>query len=278
MGGDDLTVLCDGRKALNFTASFLTAFEQQTQKNPTIKAIAKKALNADNLSACAGVAIVKPHFPFSVAYELAESLISSAKTVKKHIQHTSSTQDKPLPYPSSAIDFHILYDSSNVDLKRIRKTLEISEGNRTAKLTGKPYVITPTQSDPAAVDTIADRQWLQQHQWSDFLTKVDCARAINAGDETTIPRSQAYSLRETLFSGIGPTDAFLNMLDQRYSIRGNPLLIESPADSPPSLFRAAIEPNHSTSASSDAALNSPKKQISMTSYLDALESVEFIAS
>lgn len=85
LGGDDLTVICDGKLALPFTECFLKEFKIATRHHKAIAPIARVALKGDRLSACAGVAIVKPHFPFSVAYELAESLAKSAKKVKEMI-------------------------------------------------------------------------------------------------------------------------------------------------------------------------------------------------
>ncbi|MGH9905864.1 MAG: Cas10/Cmr2 second palm domain-containing protein, partial [Pyrinomonadaceae bacterium] len=61
LGGDDLTVICDGRYAIQFAKEFLGEFERQTATNEVIKPIAKNALGVERLSSCAGVAIVKPH-------------------------------------------------------------------------------------------------------------------------------------------------------------------------------------------------------------------------
>jgi len=101
VGGDDLTAVCNGRYALQFTKVFLQEFEKNTeylnnldnnlkQLQGIIPKIAKESsLNTPRLSACAGIAIIKPHFPFSVAYELAESLLRSAKKVKDRIKKES---------------------------------------------------------------------------------------------------------------------------------------------------------------------------------------------
>jgi hypothetical protein len=260
LGGDDLTILCDGRKALNFTACFLTAFESETNRSEEIKTIASKAL-----SACAGIAIVKPHFPFSVAYELAEDLIKSAKTVKQRIQRPADTNKASEPYPASALDFHILYDSSNVNLEHIRQKLAVTDADGTALLTGKPYVVSP-KTTPASIRE-SDKVWLEQHRWYDFCQKVAQAQKIQKdsqkGSEETLPSSQAYSLRQTLFSGMGPANAQLKMLVDRYQEKVPSDLIENPGEQPgelPSLFRKSA---------GDPALF-------ITSYLDALESVNFI--
>jgi hypothetical protein len=254
LGGDDLTILCDGRKALNFTASFLTEFESETHDSEEIKAIVKKALFADNLSACAGIAIVKPHFPFSVAYELAEDLIKSAKTVKQKVRKQLENT-APSPYPTSALDFHILYDSSNVSLDRIRQELAVTDAVGTAILTGKPYVVSHITTPDSIRES--DKTWLEQHRWNDFCRKVAQAQRIQADNEDILPRSQAYSLRQVLFSGMGPANARLQMLINRYQEKVPSDLIEHLGEHP-SLFRQSEGGSF------------------ITSYLDALESLDFI--
>ncbi len=102
LGGDDLTIICDGKAALQFSKNFLTEFEIETERAVDIQAIAKAALGVPSLSACAGVAIIKPHFPFSAAYDLAEELIKSAKQVKKIVTNANKKNE---PWPCSAIDF-----------------------------------------------------------------------------------------------------------------------------------------------------------------------------
>ena len=69
-GGDDVTFVCDGRIALQCAQLFLTAFGRQT-------ILGKKGI------AGAGVAIVKVHYPFALAYHLAEALTKSAKAAYK---------------------------------------------------------------------------------------------------------------------------------------------------------------------------------------------------
>lgn len=65
-GGDDVTFVCDGRIGLTLTLKYLEKF---------------KAVSG--LTACAGIAIVKSHYPFARAYELAEDLCQSAKTFRR---------------------------------------------------------------------------------------------------------------------------------------------------------------------------------------------------
>ncbi len=71
LGGDDLTFLCDGRIALDLAATALR------------KIAGRDCPHLGKMSACAGVAMVRAHYPFSRAYELAEKLCANAKLVRR---------------------------------------------------------------------------------------------------------------------------------------------------------------------------------------------------
>lgn len=73
-GGDDVTFVCDGRLGLALAECYLQAFERLT-----------RALPGGPATACAGVAIVKTHYPFARAYALAEDLCQSAKGLHRRL-------------------------------------------------------------------------------------------------------------------------------------------------------------------------------------------------
>ena len=64
-GGDDLTFVCDGRLGLSLVETYFKAFEA--------------AINNDKITASAGVSVVKTHYPFARAYQIAEDLCAEAK-------------------------------------------------------------------------------------------------------------------------------------------------------------------------------------------------------
>lgn len=74
MGGDDLTLVCEGRIAFPLVIQLLTEFEERSKKLAGTLGAADGVVHA-----CAGVAIVKKHYPFAKAYELAEDLTRLAK-------------------------------------------------------------------------------------------------------------------------------------------------------------------------------------------------------
>ena len=261
LGGDDLTVVGDGRYALQFTRCFLEAFEKETASKKhcdgIVPAIAQTALHADRLSACAGVSIIKPHFPFSTAYDLAESLIRSAKTVKQQVKRPGSDA----PFPCSAIDFHILYDSSAIDLDAIRQKLVLGDRPEKQLLYARPYVVTPLdklQSGNVAKD---GEEWCRFHHWQGLRDRIHALKATDGetGDRR-LPSNQMHDLRGSLFLGKDASDARFRLVRKRYEGRG----IQTLEGDSNSLFAPA------PSGDRDVAYS--------TGFLDALESLEFFDS
>ncbi|HLO88058.1 MAG TPA: hypothetical protein VK203_24065 [Nostocaceae cyanobacterium] len=242
LGGDDLTVVCDGKNAIRFTQVFLQSFEEATAKNTVISEIAAKALKVPRLSACAGIAIIKSKFPFSVAYELSEALMQSAKNVKKQIKHP----DTQKPYPCSAFDFHVLYDSSNVDFQSIRSKLEA----KNHKLHNRPYVVT----DETKLHEATNLEWAKFHHLSKLEEKI---KVLVAKDDNKrkLPNSQIHDLRAGLFLSQSIAKARYILVRDRYREQG----IVTLAGSEESLFQTE-----------------PDSGICITGLLDAIDAAEFL--
>ena len=125
VGGDDVTVYTDGRYAIPFAEAYIHHYEKLTKDDDLLSVLAiiaggKKpdAPERDHfeigdyiiqkpgpLTASAGVAIVGRNFPFHIAYDLAEGLVSRGKKLGK----------KKDTVPCSTIDFHILRDATVLD-------------------------------------------------------------------------------------------------------------------------------------------------------------------
>ena len=107
VGGDDVTVYTDGRFAIPFAEAYIRHYEELTAKDELLKqlAVVAGAKEAGPLTASAGVAIVGRNFPFHIAYDLAEELVSRGKTLGK----------KPGTVPCSTINFHVLRDATVLD-------------------------------------------------------------------------------------------------------------------------------------------------------------------
>ncbi len=185
LGGDDFTAVCDGRQAMRFTKCFIENFEEETRKCDNVKQIMQVALDQSKVTCCAGVAIIKPHYPFYAAYSLAEELISNAKKEAK--------RDEPY---FSAIDFHVLYDASGTDLERIRKSLEVDNGD--TFLFARPY----------AIQNVNGRKNQNIHDLENCIQKI---QEKDTDGKRKLPNSVLHELRDGLFHGRKEADSRLNL-------------------------------------------------------------------
>lgn len=108
-GGDDVTFVCDGRLGLALAAAYLEAWEHVTANDATLV----------QAYACAGVAVVKTHYPFVRAYELAGDLCDKAKQAVRKSNHLMS-----------ALDWHFAMSGIGGTLDQIRhREYRSVEGN-----------------------------------------------------------------------------------------------------------------------------------------------------
>ncbi|WP_422768885.1 Cas10/Cmr2 second palm domain-containing protein [Plantactinospora sp. WMMC1484] len=144
VGGDDVTVVMDARPAFEVTATFVEQFARTAADHPDISRVLAD-MDRPGLTACAGIAYVKPHYPFSEAYELAEKLCTSAKQIKQ------------IDPSCGALDFHVLHDSIGQHLDLVRTPLSVLDGDATElQLWPGPVVIgAPGGGSRAAAHDIA---------------------------------------------------------------------------------------------------------------------------
>ncbi|MFQ3636453.1 MAG: hypothetical protein SNJ57_11530, partial [Cyanobacteriota bacterium] len=273
LGGDDLTVICDGKAALRFTQQFLLAFEAETQKTDNdhydgiLPEIAQAALGANRLSSCAGVAIIKPHFPFSIAYELSADLMQSAKEVKRKLTHVLPSETRPVPYPCSALDFHVLYDTSGVSLKQIRDRLQPTPDTR---LYIAPYIVTPIEDLLIKDDMM---HWAKPHEWTHLERRVEALNAKDEDGRRKLPNSQMHNLRNALSQGADLADAQYRLICDRYIDSQNQDANEA-GDRPPVDIRVlGGDPRSLFTKVTDPATG---KSLKMTGLLDALDAADFL--
>jgi hypothetical protein len=216
LGGDDLTVMCDAEIAFPFVEKYLEQFEAETGKDEAIEPIARKMTNGKMsrawLSACAGIAIVKSHYPFFAAYSLAEELVASAKNSKKTLLQDRDTKGV-WSWPCSALDFHVLHDSSSMELKDIRDKLTLDDGE--TLLYGAPYVVT-AQAQLEGLD-VQSKAWTERHAWTYLKERVEVLRKKDKDGKRDLPNSQIHELRGALFSGKDAADRALQLIAHRYA-------------------------------------------------------------
>lgn len=118
-GGDDITFVCHGRDALDLAAVCLKKFME----------------SHGDLDACAGIALVKSHYPFWRAYSATEELCRNAKDARRNMGETQC----------SAMDWQIIPGGPNLSLQRRRdREYKALDGN---KLGCRPYFVYPASQD-----------------------------------------------------------------------------------------------------------------------------------
>lgn len=107
VGGDDVTVYTDGRYTIPFAEAYIRHYERLTGEDDLLRelAVIARAPDPGPLTASAGVAIIGRNFPFHIAYDLAEGLVSRGKKLGKQNGQA----------PCSTIDFHVLRDATVLD-------------------------------------------------------------------------------------------------------------------------------------------------------------------
>lgn len=110
LNGDDVTFVCAGKLGITLVEHFLL---ELSKRSPI------KLKHADDIpiSACAGVAIVKSHFPFYRAYELAEELCKSAKEKGKIVAKLAGHEIEV----GSWLDYHVVYSGVTTRLPELRE-------------------------------------------------------------------------------------------------------------------------------------------------------------
>ncbi|MFL5805251.1 MAG: Cas10/Cmr2 second palm domain-containing protein [Roseiflexaceae bacterium] len=190
-GGDDVTFVCDGRLGLGLARRYLYEFEQATASLPGGPA-----------HACAGVAIIKTHYPFARAYELADELCRSAKSFVRERKEVSMDED------ASAIDWHFAASGRGASLNEIRKREYVAANDSTLNM--RPLLLHSGTND-------------QLRTWSVF---EQAAWKLKYSDDWRERRNKVIALRETLRQGKDAVQQFLI----RYQIEKLPALAEGAED------------------------------------------------
>ncbi len=212
IGGDDLTIACAGPRAIDFTAAYLRAFEEAVQTkylcpqdNETgVENGLLKIAGGEIFTACAGIAIVKPHFPYYRAYELSEALLKSAKKVKR----------LPSKQKISSLDYQVVFGDGAIDLDRARKVWVQPD----CTLTARPYVVIGAALDLSKCDP-AEKVWILAHDFEQLgKDRQSLAHKAGRGEpgSTGMPRGQQKSLRDALFLGADIAEARFAVLQKSY--------------------------------------------------------------
>jgi hypothetical protein len=167
-GGDDVTFVCDGRLGLSLATMYLEEFEKRA-------AAANLGKDDRGLTACAGVAIVKSHYPFARAYQLTTDLTGSAKSyrsklVKSAESHGSDTSG------GSCLDWHFALSGLSGSIEEIReREYKAGEGDW---LTLRPVTLkaNPKEGQHAWPVVLKGIEAFQKEEWVERRNKIKALR------------------------------------------------------------------------------------------------------
>lgn len=173
-GGDDTTFVCDGRLGLSLATEYLRAFE---------KAAAEVYKKGPKLSACAGIAIVKSHYPFARAYTLAEELCGEAKKFRRASFENGG----------GALDWYFSMGGLYDDLENMRKR---EYSSKDGSLTLRPVSLVEEKPGIKArswgeVKRVADEF---QNGWGEKRNKAKALRDALRGGSVEVERFQRIYL------------------------------------------------------------------------------------
>ena len=201
VGGDDVAVIIDARYALDFTETLLNTFASDSRPTEVLLRHLPEAQIPPHFTMGAGVAIVKPHFPFHAAYELADQLADVAKAATKE-ELAAHEVPGEVGVPAGSLDFHMLSDSTGTTLDEIRASRRSDDGQ--VALWGGPYLVR-VSSDTSKGGTLRDL-----HQFRQALALV----ATNEDDQPTVSRSSINKVRVALFDTEGAAATANDYLDR----------------------------------------------------------------
>lgn len=177
-GGDDVTFVCHGSYGLSLAVRYLEAYEEATKN--------EAAFDGKPAYACAGVAIVKTHYPFARAYRLSEQLCQSAKQMVR--------QER---IEGSALDWHIAMSGITGSLEEIRqREYTVQQGllcMRPVLLRYSPYL---WRTWPAFKEALVEfTREDEGGEWFDRRNKVKALReALRNGQKAVSEFLSAYKL------------------------------------------------------------------------------------
>jgi hypothetical protein len=180
-GGDDVTFVCDGRIGLSLALEYVKKFADETEQNA----------DCGRLTACAGVAIIKSHYPFARAYSLAEDLCSSAKKYRREIVKSE------IDWSGACLDWHFALSGLAGDIKAIRER-EYTAQNNNLFLRPVTLEANPTSENFRSWNVVETAiNSFQDEEWSTKRNKVKALRdALREGDEAVKHFRTMFSLTE----------------------------------------------------------------------------------
>ncbi|MBS4534354.1 hypothetical protein GOQ29_01835 [Clostridium sp. D2Q-14] len=186
--GDDICLIVEAEHAIEITANIIKKIEQISQDSNN-KSDWNKFIEADYLTACGGVAIVRYTYPFFESIKIAEKLCHRAKEVTYLVETRSGQRQR-----NSFIDWEIVQSHVNTG---IEYETYIKHNNLKENYHIKPLCI--DQNEPVE-DNI--------FRYDDFYNMI---RKIQSEKEINISTSFLEELKKQIYNGINQYKLFLDM-------------------------------------------------------------------
>ncbi|MBL8252681.1 MAG: hypothetical protein JNJ76_03675, partial [Candidatus Competibacter sp.] len=183
-GGDDITLVCDARLALDLAAELLRAWHRHTGD-----------LLVEPAHACAGIALVRAHYPFYRAYQLAEDLCKETKRYLR-TEHGESAN-------ISALDWEFIAGAGLTAFKQRRDSdLYRIVSDTQEKLHARPYYVI---GNPPATAPYRDWDWFRK----------TLVHALQEQEET---HTRFKELADILHQGSSATKIYLDRWRDRFGL------------------------------------------------------------
>lgn len=179
VAGDDITYVCKAKCAL----PSVKLFADKISKNVMFGNKTEDNLNKYGFSVCAGISFIRSHFPFWIAYNVAESCCDSAKKKAKKKENMLKLSDNTYKV-GNWVDFHVCKNIQAGDLETVRE-------NEYKNLLIRPYNL-----------------MLFDNQKSDSLDTYESLinNIVYFNNDSNIPRSFAKDIRNAYSIGESATE------------------------------------------------------------------------
>ena len=184
VAGDDITYVCKGKFAVATVEYFVNSITKKSMKGQH----GDEEIAQYGFSVCAGIAYMRSHFPFSIAYDVAELCCESAKDRAKKAENMVAGK------VGNFFDFQFCKNVQTRDMDSIREN-EYFDAEKN-QLMIRPYEIGGDDSKEFAFENLRKN-----------IKGFSC--------ESTMPRSHAKKLRNLYSQGPNMLNSFVSFLESR---------------------------------------------------------------
>lgn len=179
--GDDITYVCNANIAFATVEFFLKTISKYGMKDDEEKDYRY------SFSACAGISFFNSHFPFDIAYSVAEECCGSAKKRAKAKEYTFVEDNKEVI--GSWLDFQFCRNVHALNLEKIRSEEYVTPSGE--NLLRRPYYIPSEKLE----ESIPRFKQMRSEKISLDVFHSDMKQYVI--DESNIPRSFVKEMRNT---------------------------------------------------------------------------------